>query len=301
MPTPGEFVQAAAEDTLTIDPPPAAIIFGTNARLQSKTPTTFTPSTELTSSGVDSSREWKCQIPALFTRMSQDSTLAASESTAPDATSMDDSRSAWRLPAGEIERFVESVVSKLLASPHGLTRLARAAGLEERSIPALLDQVRSWTGISFDLVDRVDLALTETTLHLSLSQLVEGESVILRHVVPARIRKRGVERRLVLHGDLGIRPHSVIDPALLKVVARAQRWFDDLVSGQATSFKEIAEANDVSEQYVGKLIPLAFLAPKIIDTIVSGTQPEGLSAEDLTKRIDLPHSWEDQQALLGFS
>jgi len=65
------------------------------------------------------------------------------------------------------------------------------------------------------------------------------------------------------------------------------------------SFKEIAKANGVSEQYVGKLILLAFLAPDIVEKIASGGQPEDLSAEDLTKRIELPHSWEDQQALLG--
>ena len=220
--------------------------------------------------------------------------------TAPDATSVDDSRSTWRLAAGEIERFVETVVSKLLASPHDLTRLARAAGLEELSIPALLDQAERWIGVPLDLVERVDLSATEITLHLALSPLLEGENVVLRHVVPARVRKRGVERRLVPHGDPGVARRNGVDPALLKVIARARRWFEDLSSGRATSFKEIAEADGVSEQYVGKLIPLAFLAPKIVEKIVSGGQPGDLSAEDLTKRVDLPPSWDDQHLLLGF-
>src|SRR5512134_1954924 len=85
MPVPGELVQAAAEDTFTMEPPPAAIIFGANARLHDRTPMTLTASTEVTFSGVESRSEWKCQIPALFTRMSQDSMLAASASTDPQS------------------------------------------------------------------------------------------------------------------------------------------------------------------------------------------------------------------------
>jgi hypothetical protein len=51
---------------------------------------------------------------------------------------------------------------------------------------------------------------------------------------------------------------------------------------------------------VGHLIPLAFLAPDIVATILSGTQPVDLTTETLTKRIDLPLAWAEQWALLGF-
>ena len=41
-PTPGELVHAAPDERLTIDPAPARIIFGANARLHCTTPTMFT-------------------------------------------------------------------------------------------------------------------------------------------------------------------------------------------------------------------------------------------------------------------
>ena len=47
-------------------------------------------------------------------------------------------------------------------------------------------------------------------------------------------------------------------------------------------------------------VDLAFLAPEIVEAILAGTQPVDLTAEALTKRTDLPLSWAEQKALLGF-
>lgn len=55
-----------------------------------------------------------------------------------------------------------------------------------------------------------------------------------------------------------------------------------------------------SDRYVSHLIPLALLAPEIVESILAGTQPVDLTAETLIKRADLPLRWADQKALLGF-
>ena len=47
-------------------------------------------------------------------------------------------------------------------------------------------------------------------------------------------------------------------------------------------------------------MPLAFLAPEIVEAILAGTQPAHLTAETLTKHTDLPLSWTEQKTLLGF-
>jgi len=46
---------------------------------------------------------------------------------------------------------------------------------------------------------------------------------------------------------------------------------------------------------------LAFLAPDIVEAILDGTQPVDLTAETLSRLPDLPVSWADQRALLGFN
>lgn len=107
--------------------------------------------------------------------------------------------------------------------------------------------------------------------------------------------------RLVLEGAGNGSGTAKPDPALIKAMFRAHKWFDDLVSGRAASLGAIARAEGCSDRYIGHLMPLAFLAPEIVEAILAGTQPVELTAETLTKRTDLPLDWAEQKALLGFN
>jgi hypothetical protein len=150
------------------------------------------------------------------------------------------------------------------------------------------------------VVQRVDLGAEEMTVHIDLSRFLGKEDAVVRHVIPARIRRRGVEMRLVLHGGNNGSGDDRVDPALVKAIVRGRKWFEDLASGRARSLLEIAEAEGVSNRYVGHLIPLAFLAPDIVARILSGAQPVDLTTEVLTKQIDLPVGWAEQREMLGF-
>jgi len=68
---------------------------------------------------------------------------------------------------------------------------------------------------------------------------------------------------------------------LLKLIARAHCWFDDLISGRAASMVEIAKREKVGKRYVSRVIRLAFLAPEIVEQIVNGCQPPELTAQSL--------------------
>ena len=65
------------------------------------------------------------------------------------------------------------------------------------------------------------------------------------------------------------------------------------------SAQRIAEVERVSARYVSRLLPLAFLAPDIVDQILQGRHPAELSAARLTNRLDLPLDWVHQRALIG--
>ena len=149
-----------------------------------------------------------------------------------------------------------------------------------------------------DLVERVDLTRDEIAITTNLSAISDDMKISLRHIVPARIKRRGVETRLVLKGPdtQAAKP----DPALIKAIARAHKWFDGLATGRARSFSEIAKKEGVSDRYVSHLMPLAFLAPDIVEAILAGTQPADLTAETLIKRMNLPRDWAAQRALLRF-
>jgi hypothetical protein len=104
------------------------------------------------------------------------------------------------------------------------------------------------------------------------------------------------ERRLIV-GDHD-RSEGIVDLALLKVVARAHRWFDELSTGKANSLAQIAAREGLSVRYVGRLIRLAFLAPNIVESIIQGRQPTTLTAEGLTRHIAIPLEWRSQETAL---
>jgi hypothetical protein len=114
-----------------------------------------------------------------------------------------------------------------------------------------------------------------------------------------QIKRRGVELRLVMNGDRGRAQKA--DPALLKAIARAHRWFDDLVAGRVASMAEIGKREGLPKNYVSWLIRLAFLAPEIVEAIIQGNHPPELTAQTLiTRRIDLPLQWQAQKTALQF-
>jgi site-specific DNA recombinase len=118
----------------------------------------------------------------------------------------------------------------------------------------------------------------------------------LTRFVPMRMKRRGVEMRMVLEGDSS---PSRIDLPLLKAVARARRWSDDLISGQKGSVDELARREGIDRRSVRRLIPLGFLSTRVVEAIVEGRQPPDLTVVALTRRIDLPLLWSAQEQALG--
>lgn len=204
----------------------------------------------------------------------------------------------WRLPAREIERIVSEALENLLANESEMTRLAREADVEESGVPELLANVHRRDGDPLQLVSRVDLGPEHISILIDLRDLLKGDPKKIRHTIPTEIRRRGIEKRLVLGGSQHESEASGWDPVLVKAIVRSRQWFDGLVSGEFQSIQKIAKAEHVSGRYITRLLPLAFIAPDIVASVLAGTQPLHITAELLTKQIDLPFDWEKQKALL---
>src|SRR5208337_2007583 len=119
-------------------------------------------------------------------------------------------------------------------------------------------------------------------------------------MIPIQMRRRGVEMKLIIDRDPKI--SQKVEPALVKLVARAHRWFDDLVSGSAPSMVAIGQREKVGKRHVSEIVRLAFLAPDIVEQIVNGVQPPELTAKTLLRKsARLPLDWETQRKSPGFS
>jgi site-specific DNA recombinase len=82
-------------------------------------------------------------------------------------------------------------------------------------------------------------------------------------------------------------------------LARGYQWFGELAAGTTVSTGEIAAREGVSDSYVRHLVPLALLAPAIVESICAGRQGVCLSAERLKTQAGLPIEWDAQQRVLA--
>jgi site-specific DNA recombinase len=220
----------------------------------------------------------------------------------------------WRLPAPEIERSVAVAACEMLSDQAAIASAVQAIGLAENRLPSVFSVAQTWrqrlqseveAGAALTtLVQRVDLSDSGICVSLKIpipdgggQPVVNAGELIIRRDVPIQIRRRGVEMRLVIAGDRAPAPRA--DLALLKAVARAHHWSDELLSGRVPSIAKIAERERVSARYVRRLMRLAFLAPKIVEMIAAGRQPSELTAEALAERIDLPLLWTAQEPAVG--
>jgi hypothetical protein len=194
---------------------------------------------------------------------------------------------------------------------------AQKTDIDSRQIDQVLHAARTWshrlqseiekTAALAALVERVELKCDGMGVSIKLpiacteksraSRAQLSDAVTITRSFPMQLKRRGVEFRLIV-GDHN-RAAATVDLPLLKAVARAHRWFDEISTGKAKSFAEIAAREGLAVRYVGRLIRLAFLAPAIVESIVQGRQPVGLTAEAVTRHIELPLEWHSQKTALN--
>jgi site-specific DNA recombinase len=117
-------------------------------------------------------------------------------------------------------------------------------------------------------------------------------------IIPTKLRRRGVETKLIVESP-DASSTAEPDPALVKMIANAHQWWDDLVAHRFPTLRALAQAYSKNERYVARVLPLAFLAPATVEAIVTGVQPVELTAQRLITLADLPHDWTEQNSRFG--
>ncbi len=213
----------------------------------------------------------------------------------------------WRVPAQELEQTVIRAIRGVLNDRSAIATTLQEAGVPASHVSATLKnlvevgkQLESEAGAAIipTLVERVVLKRDGIQLTLVLTPYIpKGGSVpiTITRDIPMQIRRRGVEMRLVINGDnAATKP----DPSLIKAIARAHVWFEELSSGKTRSISAIAKRERIDKGYVSHLINLAFLAPDIIEAIVASQQPADFTVHKLIKGMLLPLKWKEQRSAI---
>ena len=112
--------------------------------------------------------------------------------------------------------------------------------------------------------------------------------------VPFAIRKRG-GRTLVITPDgmaAAPTPRSRVDSALLKALARGFRWRKLLEKGDFSTIEEIADAENINPSYISRVLRMTLLAPDIVEAILAGSHPAGLTRAKVM--LPFPLEWQCQ-------
>jgi site-specific DNA recombinase len=233
-----------------------------------------------------------------------------------------------RIPAGDIERLATERIRQFLASEAEVFQALRPGVPEAAQQRRMLDRAaalaQAWPelapaeqrGILRALLARIELHAGRVDLHLlpnSLSGVILGEAGFparrpppemrptatpLVLSVPAVLKRAGLEMKLIVDGPDGARNP---DPALLKLMSRAQRLRDRLLQGDGAGVGELAERDGITASYFTRVVRLALLAPDITTAILNGCQPRDLTAARLLRESHrLPLDWREQRQALGF-
>ncbi|MGO9450813.1 MAG: recombinase family protein [Candidatus Binataceae bacterium] len=220
----------------------------------------------------------------------------------------------WRLAAPEIERAVRSAAVQVLKDRSAIGTLLLDTGFSSLDLVRALESIdehrahleseRDSTAGVEGAINRIDLKKDGLQITLDLTPLLadqfddrSGAHLTITRFVPLRLKRRGVELRIVIDGNVA--SASAVDLPLLKAIARGHRWFSELASNRARDTLEIAKREGLRASYVRRLIPYAFLAPSIVEAICEGHQPPDLTVERLRRRAGLPYQWAEQHKALG--
>ena len=118
--------------------------------------------------------------------------------------------------------------------------------------------------------------------------------------VPMKIRRRPGRKTVVMPvptADTAIPTRA--DPALVKALARAFRYQRLLDEGRYASISEMAAVEKIERGYLGSLLRLTLLAPRIVAAILDGRQPEGTALPALMEPFPVEWSAQHQAFDLG--
>ncbi|MDX3899368.1 MAG: recombinase family protein [Sphingobium sp.] len=215
-----------------------------------------------------------------------------------------------RVPAREIEAAVSERIAQALDDPLGLMIEAglpldhhMPADMEQRAKEAAARARRKDPVLVRQLVTRVAVGKDRVAIHCATSQIATllmvelDEDTTAELVLTAAIRLTRSGRAMRLIHDNGQHASATPDPALVRIVVQAQRWWTELSRGEV-NITMLCAREKVSDAWMTRVLRLAFLSPKVMAAILAGRQPASLNTAALLGTGAVPACWRQQEKRL---
>jgi DNA invertase Pin-like site-specific DNA recombinase len=218
--------------------------------------------------------------------------------------------SSLRISAPELEAAVAETIAEALDDPVALcakgqlsvkpwafSEIARKAAehadrLRQRDRTVLLLLVRK-----VKILDECIRIYCDSSALAELlqSRLSSDAADAVQLVSSARLKRSGHVLRFVQASGAAAVMAPV--PSLIKLILKARRWWDELRRGEL-DVTTLAEREGVSRSYICRVVRLAFLAPSVVEAILSGRARADVDGILLTSTCAVEAAWPLQVARL---
>ena len=118
----------------------------------------------------------------------------------------------------------------------------------------------------------------------------------MRVFIPLTIRKRNGRPKILPPADMMPINDDGVDPHVLKAIAKAWSWRRKLEGGKVGTMSDIAESENVTPAYVGRMLKLAYLAPAVLEKLLIERVSPTVSVKELAETTELP--WAEQAGVV---
>lgn len=211
---------------------------------------------------------------------------------------------ATRFVQGQLERHLVVQLTQLLEDEHAPRRMS---GIEEAGqLRTMFDTSRllacrlvfegSRKAILQDLIVGLQVLAERIEVVLSSDALAAGAGGELNWSIPLPDRKPFREAKLRIDAaDKAL----ALDSKLVQLIADALEARKLVISNPGLTINQVANQEGRCRKQLTKLVSVSWLSPRIVESIVVGTQPKAINRTMLLETA-LPTDWADQEALLGF-
>ena len=85
--------------------------------------------------------------------------------------------------------------------------------------------------------------------------------------------------------------------SLVKEVARARDWHEQIIAGQMATVGQLAKKTGLPRSYVKRILKCASLSPHITETVVSGNHRPNLTLRELLQKPPIDWKQQNQELL----
>ncbi|MCH9054215.1 MAG: recombinase family protein [Proteobacteria bacterium] len=221
-----------------------------------------------------------------------------------------------RYAAEEVEKAVLVILRRFLNSPAEIVAALAIEGLAPGAMKRMVGQAKALAEdlkdhhkahrLISEVIDKVTVHQDALELRLQRDRLAmllgaEPGSEDPIHVItsPCKLARRGQDLKFILPLLEDSNAFSRQDPALIQAVAKAHLWWEWIKDGEVKSLSEIAKREGIDKAQATRWLRLAFLSPTLVRQIRAGAHPTSLTIESLTRQVDLPTNWQEQEALVA--